>query len=111
MKSVNNGRGWTLLEDFPHDNIVRGLFNPVLEVINEEKSHDDVIAKKIGFTTDNAPSYDWDRRYSVDFPLSGKESTEQQSICNYYALDEVYYNDALAYFKGRLTLYVGNVTS
>ena len=79
-------------------------------MINQQKSHDDVIAKKIGFTTDNAPSYDWDRRYSVDFPLSGKESTEDQSIRDYYSLDEVYYNDASAYFKGRLTLYVGNVT-
>ena len=89
----------------------QGVVQSSSQVINAEKSQDDVMAKKVGFTTNNGPSYDWDRRYSVDFPLSGKESTEHQSICNYYALDEVYYNDALAYFKGRLTLYVGNVTS
>jgi hypothetical protein len=79
-------------------------------VINAEKSQDDVMAKKVGFTTNNGPSYDWDRRYSVDFLFSGKESTEQQSICDYYDLGKVYYKDASAYFKGRPTLYVGNVT-
>jgi hypothetical protein len=47
MPSVNNGREWTILEDFPNNNIVRGLLNPVLEVINAEKSHDDVMARFI----------------------------------------------------------------